>query len=101
MIFKEDDPASSEQEIISRVKDKDLMKAHIHIRHSLRLKDHAVRPGQKLHVHLPFPVERGSISGLRLIDASPELKKLPRRDSMQPTAILRDSIYRTGILHRI
>ncbi|MFR9192181.1 MAG: transglutaminase-like domain-containing protein [Anaerovoracaceae bacterium] len=86
VIFKEDDPASSEREIISRVKDKDLMKAHIHIRHSLRLKDHAVRPGQKLHVHLPFPVERGSISGLRLIDASPELQKLPRRDSMQPTA---------------
>ena len=31
-------------------------------------------------------MERGSISGLRLIDASPELQKLPRRDSMQPTA---------------
>ena len=82
----EDYQPSSEDKIIKSVKDGDMMKAHIHIRHKLWLRDDVVRTGKKLSVHIPYPVERGSISGLRFIGASPELKCLPSTDSMQPAA---------------
>lgn len=61
------------------------MKAHIHIRHDFALKPEAVEKGKRLHVHLPLPIERGSIKNLKIIKISPAYLRLPEKDDMQPT----------------
>ncbi len=42
-----------------------------HVRHELRIKPEAQRPGRMLLVHLPLPVEYDCVSGFRLIDCGP------------------------------
>lgn len=42
-----------------------------HVRHELRLRPEALRPGHALLVHLPLPVEYDCVSNFRLIDAGP------------------------------
>ena len=42
-----------------------------HMRHELRLRPEALRPGHALLVHLPLPVEYDCVSGFELIDAGP------------------------------
>ena len=58
--------------------------AHIHIRHTLTLEPNVIEP-KKVRVHIPFPVERQQVSNVKIINAEPEVKKLPSSDEGQPT----------------
>lgn len=81
-------PETAAGRMIASLSDGEEMGAHIHIRHELKICDQAVRPGRELTVHLPVPVERGSVSSLRLTDMT-EGGVLPAAESLQPTVCFR------------
>ncbi len=61
------------------------MTAHIHIRHDFNLKNEAVEKGKRLHVHMPLPLEKGSVKNLKIIKISPDCTSLPQKEDIQPT----------------
>ena len=72
--------------VIENVKDGDLLKGHIHLKHQVELYPHMVREGEPLRVHIPLPVERQQITNLQYVAFQPEPKALPKADTPQPTA---------------
>lgn len=60
------------------------MKAHIHIRHDFWLKKESVEQGKILKVHMPVPIEAGSVKNLKLVDITPEYKFISQ-NALQPT----------------
>ncbi|MBR3756494.1 MAG: transglutaminase domain-containing protein [Firmicutes bacterium] len=73
-------------ETIRGLKEGDLLKRYIHLKHQVELYPEKVREGELLHVHIPLPVERQQITNLQYIAFEPEPKRLPKADSPQPTA---------------
>lgn len=71
---------------IKDLKDGDLLKGHIQLKHQVELYPHMVREGEKLRVHIPLPVERQQIKNLKYVAFQPEPKALPKVDTPQPTA---------------
>ncbi len=62
------------------------IKAHIHIRHELKLNDEMVEPGKMLHVYLPVPLERQQITNLKINSISPQPVRMPQEGDVQPAA---------------
>lgn len=60
------------QAFVENAEDGRAMKAHIHIKHELRIRDSAVEEGRKLMVHLPVPVERYGIKNLKVLETKPD-----------------------------
>ena len=73
-------------EVITGLRDGDLLKRHIRLKHEVELYPHMVREGELLRVHIPLPVERQQIHNLQYLDFQPEPKALPTIDAVQPTA---------------
>ncbi len=46
------------------------VRRHIHIRASLRIKDEAFRPGQRVRVHMPIPAEAPNMRDIRILHVS-------------------------------
>lgn len=65
--------------------DGQMMGAHIHVRHEFWLNDEAVKEGEMIYVHLPFPVERDSMSNVKVHKADPKPKKWPDAEEKQAT----------------
>ncbi|MCR5230680.1 MAG: transglutaminase domain-containing protein [Solobacterium sp.] len=45
---------------------------HFRLRHQLRIKDEAFRPGEKITVHLPVPTDAVNMKNIRIISTEPE-----------------------------
>ncbi len=73
------------ENLVEQLHDGDEMKAHIHIVSKMWIKEEGIRPGEKLKVHLPFPVENDQISNLKLISCSDNIEKMPAGSEAQPT----------------
>ena len=81
------------QAFVENAEDGRAMKAHIHIKHELRIRDSAVEEGRKLMVQLPVPVERYGIKNLKVLETKPDCGTetkpdcviLPNSDAAQPT----------------
>ncbi|MBR5315297.1 MAG: transglutaminase domain-containing protein [Firmicutes bacterium] len=71
---------------IKDLKDGDLLKSHIQLRHEVELYPHMVREGENLRVYIPLPVERQQITNLKYVAFNPEPVSLPKADTPQPTA---------------
>lgn len=62
------------------------MKAHIHIRHELKLKDEMVEEGRKIRVYLPVPLQRQQITNLKINSITPQPLRMPQEEDVQPAA---------------
>jgi hypothetical protein len=58
-------------EAIARMKERGEASAAIRVRHGLKLKGPAEKPGEPLLVHLPLPIESDMAEGFRLLSAGP------------------------------
>lgn len=73
------------EDLLNDLQDGDEMRAHIHILAKMWMKEEAVRDGEKIKVHLPFPVENGQIEKIKLLHCSDRIDKMPSKDEYQPT----------------
>ena len=74
------------------LRDGDVTGAHIHIKHETWLEPDAVREGETLYVHMPFPTERGNVKNIKLITVNPAPKKMPDADEYQPTVYFEEKV---------
>lgn len=74
------------EEVMDGVEDGDELKAVIHIRHDLSVRDEALIEGKILRVHLPVPVERQQIHNLEILNISPEPVSMPDKEDVMPAA---------------
>ncbi len=70
---------------IKEIKEKGCVSYFIHIKASLKLKDEAVRRGEKIRVYLPLPVNCQQ-SGIKILKTSPEAKYISGENFPSRTA---------------
>lgn len=59
-------------ETMHRMKEKGELTYHIRLRATLKVKPEAQKPGEKIRVHLPLPIEYAQVKNFRLIETSHE-----------------------------
>lgn len=57
-------------ETMHKMKEKGELTYHIRLRATLKVKPEAQKPGEKIRVHLPLPIEYAQVKNFRLIDTS-------------------------------
>lgn len=75
---------------VKTLKDGDMVKAHIHVKHEIQLAPSKVRAGEKLRVYVPLPVERQQITNLQYLHFSHEPKAMPNVETPQPTVMFEE-----------
>lgn len=61
------------------------VRRHIHMRASLRIKDEAFRPGQRVRVHMPIPAEAPNMRDIRILHVSEPGAQIGEAQSEQRT----------------
>lgn len=81
--------------VIEKMKTQESVHCRFHIRSTAKIHPDKQRPGKRIQVQLPLPIEYSQVKSFRLIGHSPETAKVAPADSTQRT-ICFDTIYQAG-----
>lgn len=79
-------------ETIRRMKEQGTMAYYFHIRSTLSVRPEWERPGERIRVHLPVPVEYAQVKDFRLLAASDSMKSCAPPDYPQRTVYFEDTM---------
>lgn len=82
-------------QVIARMKSQTSVHCRFRIRSTVKLHPDMQRPGKRIQVQLPLPIEYSQVKSFRLLSHSPESAKVAPADSMQRT-ICFEGIYQAG-----
>lgn len=82
-------------EAVARMKKQQTVRCHFRIRSTVTVNEASERPGKRIQVQLPVPVEYSQVRDFRLLHCEPENAVLAPGQYPQRTVCL-ESVYRTG-----